>query len=372
MSSGYESGGFGLINLDGTTTERAKLAGSIARVVDRHQGLFLAARPPRAEIAIVYNPLAHFVGGRQRATAYGGPQGEVAGIERDSLLGAYRALFPTNVPIDYVHINHLGEGRLNQYRLVILPYPPMLPHSSAAAIRDYVASGGALVTEARLGWNNERGYASERVPGLGLWEVVGARETAIETAPGGRTTIVWNSSELPGLDIGDRLAARWYKETLEPTSPDARVVGRFEDGSAAAVMSTYGRGKTLMLGSYVSAAYQSAPGAAVERFYRALLDWAGVKPPVTVAPATSGRGESKGPAFEARYLESGDDAVLVVFNHGTQAAAADVSLRRPAGDYAAHDIVNDRPVPLTRAGDRVSARVALGAADVQVLHLTRK
>ena len=79
MSSGYESGGFGLINLDGTITARAKLAGSIARVVDQHQALLLDARPPRAEVAIVYNPLAHFVGGRQRAAAYGGPQGEVVG-----------------------------------------------------------------------------------------------------------------------------------------------------------------------------------------------------------------------------------------------------------------------------------------------------
>ena len=157
MSSGYESGGFGLINLDGTITARAKLAGSIARVVDQHQALLLDARPPRAEVAIVYNPLAHFVGGRQRAAAYGGPQGEVVGIERDSLLGVHRALFPKNVPIDYVHINHLGDGRLSQYRLVILPYPPMLPQASAAAIREYVQNGGALVAEARLGWNNERG-----------------------------------------------------------------------------------------------------------------------------------------------------------------------------------------------------------------------
>ena len=46
MSSGYESGGFGLNRLDGTITERAKEAGAIAKVVDRNQKLFLAARPP--------------------------------------------------------------------------------------------------------------------------------------------------------------------------------------------------------------------------------------------------------------------------------------------------------------------------------------
>ena len=80
MSTGYESGGFGLNHLDGTITDRAQ-GGRVRSpaIVDRHQQLFLDARPPQAEVAVVYNPLAHFVGGRQRAAAYGGPQGEVVG-----------------------------------------------------------------------------------------------------------------------------------------------------------------------------------------------------------------------------------------------------------------------------------------------------
>src|SRR5690606_30609697 len=152
MSTGYESGGFGLNNLDGTITERARVAGSIAQVVDRNQQLFLDARPPRAEVAIVYNPLAHFVGGRQRAASYGGPQGEVIGIERDSLLGMHRALFPLNVPLDYIHVNALSPGKLRQYKLVVFPYPLMFPEASARALADYVRDGGTLVAEARLGW----------------------------------------------------------------------------------------------------------------------------------------------------------------------------------------------------------------------------
>ena len=100
MSTGYESGGFGLIQLDGGLTERARVAGEIARVVDRNQELFIKARPIAAEVAIVYNPLAHMIGGRQRVASPVLAQGEVASIERDSLLGMYRALFPTNVPVD--------------------------------------------------------------------------------------------------------------------------------------------------------------------------------------------------------------------------------------------------------------------------------
>jgi beta-galactosidase len=360
MSSGYESGGFGLNELDGTITERAKIAGSIAQIVDRNQQLFLGARPPRAEVAVVYNPLAHFVGGRQRATAYGGPQGEVVGIERDSLLGVHRALFSRNVPLDFVHISHLSSDRLRQYKIVIFPYPVMLPEASAKVLREYVREGGALVAEARLAWNNERGYASDRIPGLGLWEVMGCREVAIETAPGGRTRLVWMSPDLPGLATNSTLPARWYKETLEPLSSAARVVARFDDGAAAAVMSTYGKGRTLMLGSFVSAAAQSTPGPDAQRFFMALLEWAGVSFPVHVT----------GDPIEARHLDSGKDALLFLFNHGPETTRTDVRLSRAPGDYTAVDMASGRAVAVATRAEGVAVTVSLPPAGVQVLKIT--
>jgi beta-galactosidase GanA len=362
MSSGYESGGFGLNHLDGTITERAKTAGSIARVVDRHQQLFLDARPPRAETAVIYNPLAHFVGGRQRATPYGGPQGEVAGIERDSLLGVHRALFPRNVPLDYVHINHMTVEKLRQYKLVFFPYPVMLPERAAAILTEYVRGGGALVAEARLAWNNERGFASERIPGGGLWEVMGSRETAIETAPGGRTTLRWTGSGLPGLAAGAVLPARWYKETLEPMTAGATVVAEFADGSPAAVMSTYGKGRTLMLGSFVSAAAQSTPTPEAERFFTGLLEWAGVTVPVRVT----------GAPLEARHLESGGGALLFLFNHGRQLAKSEVWLQRASGDESAEDVSTGRSVPFRREAGGVAVAVELAPAAVQVLRISPK
>jgi beta-galactosidase len=362
MSSGYESGGFGLNHLDGTLTERAKTAGAIAQIVDRNQALFLDARPPRAEVAVIYNPLAHFVGGRQRAAAYGGPQGEVIGIERDSLLGPHRALFSRNVPLDYVHIDRLSIEKLRQYKLVIFPYPLMIPEHSVSALSEYVRGGGALVAEARLAWNNERGYASERIPGLGLWDVMGCREIAIATAPNGRTTIRWSSADLPGVPAGTVLPARWYKETLEPGSPNARVVAQFEDGGAAAVMSTYGKGKTLMLGSYVSASAQSTPTPESERFFAGLLEWAGVSLPVRVS----------GSQLEARHLESGNDALLFVFNHGKEAARSEVWLQRPRANYRALDVVSGRAARLTTAGDGVSIALELAPAAVRVLRVSQE
>ncbi len=360
MSSGYESGGYGLIQLDGTITERSREAGRIARVVDRNQRLLLEARPPRAQVVVIYNPLVHFVGGRQRAFTVGA-QTEVPGIERDSLLGVYRALFPTNVPLDFVHIRELTRKLLGQYKLVLLPYPLMLPEKAGAEIAEYVKAGGSLVAEARLGWNNERGWAAETIPGMGLHEVMGCRETAVQMTPSGRTELVWEAEDFPGLRKGERLAGRLYEETLEPTRADARVAARLAGGAPAAVLSTHGKGKTLALGSYLAVAYEEKPTPEVQRFFAGLLDWAGVERPVEVA----------GGEAEVRWLESGRDRIVFVLNH--QEREADLAVRlRMAGDFAATDLVAGEAVRLERDEGQLVIRRKVGASGVAVIWLAAR
>lgn len=335
MSTGYESGGFGMIRLDGTVTERAKTAGGIAARVNANMPTLLKAKPPKAEVAIIYNPLAHFVGGRQRQAAYGGPQGEVAGIERDSLLGAYKAWFGTNVPLDFVHLEHVTTEQLRQYRLVYLPYPLMLPERSAQVLREYVELGGALVSEARPGWNNERGRASERIPGMGLDEVFGVVESAIETAPGGRTEIQWQASAggqitLPAFTT---LPARWFKETLEPKRDTTLVRARFADGGVAATESRFGKGKAMLVGSYVAAAYHTRPTEETKAWFDGLLTWAGVRRRVA---ATAGDAE-------IRWLENGANSVVFVFNHATEEREVKFQME---GAVAAFDMETGKSVTL--------------------------
>ncbi len=326
MSTGYESGGYGLIQLDGTVTERARAAGEIARAVNRNQELFLKARPPRAEVAIVYNPLSHMVGGRQEAAPVALAQGEVASIERDSMLGMYRALFPTNVPVDFIHIERL-HGAIHQYKLVLLPYPLMIPREAATELAGYVRDGGTLVSEARLAWNNERGRASEIIPGLGLHEVTGCRESAVHMTPNGRTELRWIANDIAGLREGDRLPGTLYEETLEPVAPGARVVARFANGDPAAIASTFGRGKSLTLGTYAGVAYEHHRDATAQKFFAGLLDWAGVSRPVAV---TSGEAE-------VRWLESGDERLLFAFNHEDHTIEPAITLR---GEWSGVDLVS--------------------------------
>ncbi len=357
MSSGYESGGFGLIHLDGTLTERSRAAGEIARVVDRNQALFLDARPPQAQVAVVYNPLSYFVGGRQRAAAYGGPQGEAAGIERDSMLGVYRALFPTNVPLDFIHIRDLSADLVRRYKLIYLQYPLMIPEASAAALTEYVRAGGTLVAEARAGWNNERGVASEVIPGLGLHRALGCRESAVQTAPARSVELAWTTEAIPGLKPGDRFPGRLYEETLEPILPNGRVAAKFAGGAPAAVISSFGRGKALTVGTYLAAAYESQRHPVLQKFFAGLLEWAGVERPVEVA----------GGEAEVRWLESGRDRLVFIFNHQKQAADLSVTLRIPKANYTATDLVTGQRI---ESGAPLKIARRLGAGEVWVVRVS--
>jgi beta-galactosidase len=329
MSTGYESGGYGLIQLDGSLTERSRAAGEIARAVDRNQALLLAARPPKAQVAILFNPLSYMVGGRQRAATFAGPQSEVGSIERDSWLGAYRALFPTNTPVDFVHINEITAPNLSGYKLVIFPYPLMMPEKAAAVLREYVETGGALVSEARLAWNNERGHAAETIPGLGLSALTGCRETAVQSVQGLRTELTWSVDEI--LKPGVKLPARLYEETLEPTRAGARVAARFAGGAPAAVLARAGKGRTLTLGSYLAVAYEQQRDTVLQQFFAGLLDWAGVERPVE-APV------------EVRWLESGGEKIVFLFNHVSSQVDAEVRWRWKAA--SASDFATGAPVAL--------------------------
>lgn len=275
MNSGYEAGGFGLIYLDGRLTERGRVLGQIGKTVSRNAALFLKTRPPRAEVAIMYNPLAYMVGGPRRLPMPGA-QDEYEGVERDSWLGIYRALFGTNVPVDYVHADDIAENGVGSYKLLYVPYPIMMREGTARAIGRFVAEGGFAVMEARAAWNDDRGYATPTIPGFGLDRVFGAREEAVVPVQTTILTIRGESPALPRLKPGARLPGLMYQESLEPLE-GGQVLGVFEDGSPALVASRHGKGQTILAGSYLSLAYERTRDPQLEGFFIGLLDWAGVE-----------------------------------------------------------------------------------------------
>src|SRR5215470_5447000 len=176
MSSGFESNGYGLINLDGTLTERARGAGRTVNAIARHGPEILDSTPAQAQVAILYNRLSYMVGGSEPSLS------KLGNAERDSLLGLYSAFFEQNIPVDFVHPEDVIGNRLGQYKILFLPFPVMLSPEVAEGVKQYVQSGGTAVAEGRLAYNNPSGCASDVIQGADLAEVFNASEPLIKTA----------------------------------------------------------------------------------------------------------------------------------------------------------------------------------------------
>jgi beta-galactosidase GanA len=308
MSSGYESNGYGMIELDGAITERARAAGAFARVVSRNPALFSPLRPRSSKIAILYNRLSYMVGGNTV-----GPGNAV----RNSMVGFYRAMFERNIQVDFIHPDEVVAGGASQYRAVFLGYPLMLQASVAEALKAYVKNGGTIISEARPAWNDDRGHANARIPGSGLDELFGVREKELRSPERIEMTMVTElDGPLSGM-AGQTIPGTGFAEHLEITGPSVRVVARFPGegkaiGDPAVVLSRYGSGRAILIGSFVAGAFEADPekARAAGNLLAAFAAVAGVAPDVRLS---GGQG-----VVETRYLESDAATVLIGINHSEQ------------------------------------------------------
>ncbi|GMV98691.1 MAG: hypothetical protein AMXMBFR83_30390 [Phycisphaerae bacterium] len=361
MSSGYESNGYGLIELDGRPTERAVSTGRQARLIHEHRELLLASRPLPARIAVVYNPLAQMVGGEQNS----GPPGAL----RDSLIGYWRALWEANVPVDFIHRRQVEAGELSGYRLLIVPYPVMWTQKAADGLREFVRKGGCAVAEARLAWNDERGYAAEAIPGMGLAEVFGARETQVRMVD--RVEVEVDLGSLP--DGGDesrpsswRLQGAYLEESFIPPPGDS--ISRGERPTPRnAVVNRFGEGRTLLLGTFLGLATHQTQAPANRQFIRALAAWAGVTPPVRVRGVDPG-----GEPVEVVLRTAPDGYLLFVLNHGREPRKVETEVAvSDAGEYRVSSLLYDGRLTVPARDGMIRLPCALSGRGVEVLHVRR-
>ncbi len=360
MSRGYESAGFGLTRPDGSPTDRSRAAGEVARLVDGHAELFLAARVPQAEAAILWNNDANILWGCLREKS---PY-----VPSRALLGAYRALFEHHFPVDFVHPDQLAalaragappaaSGTpaaapgvrplplppgpepvdVRRYRVVYLPFAIMVRRDVAAGLAAFVGAGGTVVAEARTGWNDEFGRVDEAVPGCGLRELFGAQEswTSGSGAASDRSELEISPQALaaafgwtvPGFDVG-RVTGAFYRQALEPL--DATVAGHWRSGEPALTVrraAAPGAGVAVLVGSWLSYAYHLHRDPATGRFLAAFARAAGVQRPVEVEGPCGEPGELEARMLVGHTREHGPFHLLFAFNHGRQVLAPELRLR---------------------------------------------
>jgi beta-galactosidase len=365
MSSGYESGGYGLIELDGKVTDRAIAAGKVAKVVTKNMGLFLEAHPPKAKVAVLYNPLSHMVGGQQSFTGEGQPIGY--NNLSESLQGIHRAFFERGILVDFLHVMDLVPERLNEYRLLIVPYPVMMSKANIQRLIDFVKEGGTLVAEARCGWIDERGFSSDVYPGGGLHEVFGCREDSLlplrETS---KIIIKAPHESLPFLRQGDHLDALFFEESFELIDDKSVVLAEFDDGKPAMVYAPYGKGKAIIVGSFIGSAYHHFQNSNNAKFLTGLAQWLGISNPVEASSL------EKEVLVEARVLEGQKHKILFGFNRGEKRTTAKFEVAVMGQNWTAKNLESERDVAIGFHGERAVLEKTMEPQEVWVVLLDQK
>jgi beta-galactosidase len=302
MNAGYESGGYGMIALDGTLTDRSRHAGEIAKIISTNEDMLLDAKPEPAEAAIVFSPLAPLVGG------YDEEGGRTA--MHQAVAGYHRMFFERHLPIDVLSARELAQDHLERYKLVVVPYPLMLTEEEASTLRQYVAGGGHLFVEARPGWIDERGQAQPRVPGFGWDEMFGVREKQV--IPGKEFTVKWGVVEFRTMT---------FLEQFDTEGGAARAIASTADGTPIAYENRFGKGSAIVLGGFAGQENYKDP-VAMHPLGGLLAQWAGLSEPRLEAPTL----------VELRQMRGVNGRLVFLFNHGDKPAAVRFSraLERPA------------------------------------------
>ena len=313
-------GAFGPFAMDGSATPRSEMAGKLARWTNANPALWKSPAV-KGDIGIVFVPESErFNFAQQGNTAY----------YAASARGAYEAFFDSNIQPDWVHIDNIEE-----YPTVYLPYPVMLSEKTVAKLRSYVSNGGTLISEGLPGYFGDGAHAGATQPNRGLQEVFGVKEKDVDFTP----------DLLENLTLqlnGHTLGGRYFKQVYQTTSGTA--IGRYADGSVAAVENRFGKGKTILIGTFPGAAYFKKPNADAREIFQSLLSH---KQRIAISDT----------AVIARLHQGEGGRYLWVVNPMRQAKSVSIDLRNDpdGGDWTsaqdlwggAQALVNGRTIRLT-------------------------
>ena len=242
---GREAPFWGLTYLDGSSTPWLESYAETGRVLQKNASFLLDAKPGKAEIAILYNP-------ENQVFAW-----EATGNEKsatDSLLGIHRSLYEHNFITDFIHPREFPSV-LQNYKVLILPFPYLLNEPLTSVIEGWVRNGGVLISESyTAGWNRENGHHEKIIPGYGLHKVFGIRQMAVEPADEEGKVKIITSKEIPFIKKGTIIYGSLVKETFK--TEGAKVLAEFENGEPAITYNEYGKGKAVQIGSYTGLVYQ--------------------------------------------------------------------------------------------------------------------
>lgn len=348
-STGPEAGSFGLITFDGKTTERALEMSRQKALITKYSNIIMDYSP-KADVAILFDP-------DNSSLLFGMEGGDE--LYSDSHMGFYKAVWENDLYARYVTYQSLEDIR---EKVLIVPMCLTISQDAADKIKEFVRRGGILITEARTGLFDERGFLQPVLPSFGLTAIAGLTEAeACCSDPRNRPSLN-NPDNLPWPDeiysgpeitmeepvpVGFRVHGYLAPLLLN----GAKCIGRWKDLCLAA-HSTYGDGEVYYFGTYLGLALQNRDQGAHKLFSALVGKY--LMPKI------------KGKSLRPRLLEKENQALLAIFNDRQFDIASD-RITLPERYTKAYDIIGDRTIPIEN--NRID--ITIEPEDTMILYLEK-
>jgi beta-galactosidase GanA len=162
-ATGGEAMGFGLVDRDGSETERVVEAARNNRLIQAHWDI-LKDYVPKPQVALLTDQdnaiLTYAMSGKEDASVL-------------SFQGYYKALWNMDQWVDFIEPRSLGQAH---YKVVIVPWHLIGKKETCQQLLRYAENGGTLILETSFGLFDERCFHNPVIPPWGLAEAFGYRE----------------------------------------------------------------------------------------------------------------------------------------------------------------------------------------------------
>jgi len=229
---GSETGGFGILKLNGEPSKRLSKIQEAIREVNSIAP-FINESNAASKLAIA-NLRSSEVESYQEQGPPRGVSGQWIDVRSDiglmygilSITGAHKSVWNYYNPVSFIFERNLEEGRI-PHEIVLLPDPYLLKEKHAKLLRKFVYDGGTLVTEVRFGLKNEIGHLYQRPL---IESLIDINYDHTETIDGEISISSLNAKALGFRDI---------------VESDEGVVATFDDGHPALIVKEIGKGKVV-------------------------------------------------------------------------------------------------------------------------------
>ncbi len=325
-ATGTESTGFGLVERDGSPSERILEAAEDHRLI-QSQWDIIKEYKPQAEVAVLVdldNALLTFaMSGKEDASV-------------KSFTGYYKALWNCDLLVDFIEPQKLNN---HQYRLIIAPWHLIGKKETCDRLHEFVEAGGTLLIETGFGTYDEHMVFNPVVPPFGLADVFGYREQeSLYMLEAGETKL--RAENLPAservyleghLTFSEPVTATIKAHTfLTPlTVTSAKVIATYDSTPVAATRKV-GKGQVFYIGTNLGAAIEDGDRAGID-LIRAIVTQ-------IVTPAVTSD------KVRPRLVETSVGTLLIVFNE--EITDQIVSIQVPARYKQALDLYDNQPKPI--------------------------